>query len=47
MDVSLANLLSLPSSVGSARDLAKKADQEADMEVSTVGAEVPIGIDEL
>ena len=34
-DVSLANLLSLPSSVGLAGDLAWKADQEADMEVST------------
>ena len=45
MDISLANLSLLPSSVGSARDLAQKADQEADMEVSTVGAEVPTGID--
>ena len=45
MDVSLVDLSSLPSSVGSAGDLAQKADQEADMEVSTVGAEVQIGID--
>ena len=45
MDVCLADLSSLPSSVGSAGDLARKADQEADMEVSTVGAEVPTGID--
>ena len=43
-DVSLANLSSLPSSVGSAGDLAQKVDQEADMEVSTVGAEVQTGI---
>ena len=43
-DISLANLSSLPSSVGSAGDLAQKADQEADMEVSTAGAEVPTGI---
>ena len=47
MDVSLANLSLLPSSVGSPRDLAQEADQEADMEVSTVGAEVPTGIDRL
>ena len=43
-DVSLANLSLLPSSVGLARDLAQKVDQETDMEVSTVGAEVPTGI---
>ena len=44
-DVSLANLSSLPSSVGLARNLAQKANQEADKEVSTAGAEVPTGID--
>ena len=44
-DVSLVNLSSLPSSVGSAGDLARKVDQEADMEVSTAGAEVQTGID--
>ena len=42
MDVSLADLSSLPSSVGSTRDLAQKADH---MEVGTVGTEVPTGID--
>ena len=47
MDISLTDLSSLPSSVGSARDLAQKADQKADMEVSTAGAEVPTGIDRL
>ena len=46
-DISLADLSSLPSSVGSAGDLVQKADQEADMEVSTVGAEVLTGIDRL
>ena len=44
-DISLPDLLSLPSSVRSAGDLARKADQEADMEVSTAGAEVLTGID--
>ena len=44
-EISLANLSLLPSSVGSARDLARKVNQEADMEVSTVGAEVPTRID--
>ena len=33
--------------MGSAGDLAQKADQEADMEVSTAGAEVLTGIDRL
>ena len=44
-DISLADLSLLTSSVGSARDLAQKVDQEADMEVGTAGAEVPTGID--
>ena len=44
-DVSLADLSSLPSSVGSAGDLAQKVDQEADMEVSTAEAKVQTGID--
>ena len=47
MDISLADLSSLPSSVGLAGDLAQKADQKADMEVSTVGAEAPTRIDRL
>ena len=46
-DISLANLSSLPSSVELAGDLAQKADQEADMEVSTAGAEVPTGVNRL
>ena len=46
-DISLADLSSLPSIVGLAGDLAQKADQEADIEVSTVGTEVPTGIDRL
>ena len=44
-DVSSANLSLLPSSVGLALNLAQKVDQEADMEVSTAGAEVQTGID--
>ena len=44
-DISLADLSLLPSSVGLAGDLAQKVGQEADMEVSTVGAEVLTGID--
>ena len=47
IDVFLANLSLLPSSVGLAGDLAQKADQEADMDVCKVGTEVPTGIDEL
>ena len=44
-DISLANLSLLPSSVGLAGDLTQKADQEADMEISTAGAEVLTEID--
>ena len=47
LDVSLANLSSLLSSMGSAGDLAQKVDQEADMEVSTAGAKVQTGINRL
>ena len=38
MDISTADILSLPSSVGSARDLVNRAGAEAAMDVSTMAS---------